>query len=76
MIEAGRDPATPVALIENGTRADERILTGTLSGLGELVTREAVKGPAVIIVGEVARHARTSSAEVRALAAQAERSAA
>ncbi|MBA4803001.1 MAG: uroporphyrinogen-III C-methyltransferase [Euryhalocaulis sp.] len=76
MIEAGRDPATPVALIENGTRADERILTGTLSGLGELVTREAVKGPAVIIVGEVARHARTSSGELRALAAQAERSAA
>ncbi|TRO96628.1 uroporphyrinogen-III C-methyltransferase [Glycocaulis profundi] len=62
LIEGGRDAATPVAVIENGTRPDERVLTGRLDDLAGLVAREAVTGPAVIIVGEVAR-----AAEARAL---------
>ena len=45
----------PVAIIENGTRADQRVVTGSLSQLTELVTVEGVVGPAVIVIGEVAR---------------------
>ena len=37
LIAAGRAPATPVAIVENGSRPDERIITGTLGDLGGLV---------------------------------------
>ena len=61
MIEAGRDAATPVALIENGSLANERRITGTLGELAELVTREAISGPTIIIIGETAAFAAARS---------------
>ena len=57
LIAAGRAPATPVAIVENGTRPDERVLTGRLDDLGGLVARHAVTGPAMLFVGEVAAFA-------------------
>lgn len=57
LIEAGRAPATPVAVIENGTRRDERILTTTLTDLAAAIARDGIAGPALIVVGEVARYA-------------------
>ena len=36
LLGAGTDPATPVAIIENGTRPDERISTGRLADLARL----------------------------------------
>ena len=57
LIRHGMSPATPVAIIENGTRADQRVVTGRLSGLAELVTAKGITGPAIIVVGEVARAA-------------------
>jgi uroporphyrin-III C-methyltransferase/precorrin-2 dehydrogenase/sirohydrochlorin ferrochelatase len=54
LIAAGRDASTPVAVIENGTRADQRVLTASLGGLGALVRDAAIKGPALLVVGEVA----------------------
>jgi uroporphyrin-III C-methyltransferase/precorrin-2 dehydrogenase/sirohydrochlorin ferrochelatase len=71
LMAAGRDGATPVAVIENGTRADQRVLTGTLSGLGGLVSGHSVRGPALLVVGEVAADAEAAEAfeEFAALAA-------
>lgn len=69
LIAAGRDPATPVAIVENGTRPDERVLTGRLDDLGGLVRRHAVTGPAILFVGEVAAFARPAAAPVREAAA-------
>lgn len=54
LIGAGRDAATPVAVIENGTRPEQRIVTGTLGGLGALVRDHAIRNPALLVVGEVA----------------------
>ena len=54
LIAAGRDRATPVAVIENGTRPDQRIVTGTLGGLGALVQAHGIVNPALLVVGEVA----------------------
>lgn len=54
LIAAGRAPSTPVAVVENGTRPDERVLTGRLDDLGALVRRHQVTGPAILFVGEVA----------------------
>jgi uroporphyrin-III C-methyltransferase/precorrin-2 dehydrogenase/sirohydrochlorin ferrochelatase len=53
LIAHGRDPATPVAVIENGTRADQRTLYGRLDGLADLLRDNAVRAPALLVIGEV-----------------------
>jgi uroporphyrin-III C-methyltransferase len=49
----GLTPDAPVAVIENAARPEMRVLRGLLAGLPQLVEREAVKSPALIIIGEV-----------------------
>lgn len=57
LIADGVSPDLPVAVLENGTRADMRTLRTLLADLGDMVEREAVISPALIVVGEVASHA-------------------
>ena len=57
LIADGVSPAIPVAVLENGTRTDMRTLRTLLADLGEMVAREKVKSPALIVVGEVAAYA-------------------
>ena len=54
IIHAGRAPSTPVAVIENGTRDNEIRVFGTLSELAHLIQRAGIKGPALLVIGEVA----------------------
>jgi uroporphyrinogen III methyltransferase/synthase len=55
LISNGRDPETPTALIQWGTRTDQKVVTGTLKDI-VVKTREAKLGPpAIIVVGEVVR---------------------
>jgi uroporphyrin-III C-methyltransferase len=54
LMRHGRDPQTPVAIIEQGTTADQRIITGTLADIGKIAQAQGVRPPAVIVVGEVA----------------------
>jgi uroporphyrin-III C-methyltransferase / precorrin-2 dehydrogenase / sirohydrochlorin ferrochelatase len=54
LIGAGRDGATPVAIVENGTLPGQRTTTGTLASIGALAAVAGVKAPAVLVVGEVA----------------------
>lgn len=56
LIADGASPDLPVAVLENGTREDFRALRTLLTDLGDLVHREQVKSPALLIVGEVARY--------------------
>lgn len=49
----GLAPDMPVAVIENAARPEMRVLRGLLAGLPDLVEREAVKSPALIVIGEV-----------------------
>lgn len=58
LIENGRSAATPVAVIEKGTTADEKVLKGRLADLGTLIRAGGVAGPALLFVGEVAAKAR------------------
>jgi uroporphyrin-III C-methyltransferase len=51
----GRPAHTPVAVIEQGTYANERTVTGTLGDIAEIATREGVGAPATIVIGEVVR---------------------
>ena len=56
----GLAPDVPLAVVENAARADMRVLRGPLAALPELVARERVRSPALIIIGEVtARDDRT-----------------
>ena len=55
LIEHGRAKTTPVAIVENGTRHNQRVITGTLSELATLIDKEAVQSPALLIIGEVAQ---------------------
>jgi uroporphyrin-III C-methyltransferase/precorrin-2 dehydrogenase/sirohydrochlorin ferrochelatase len=54
LMEHGRAPETPIAIIENGTRPDERVLVGTLESVPSLVRTARVGAPALIVIGEVA----------------------
>ncbi|NEA85981.1 uroporphyrinogen-III C-methyltransferase [Streptomyces sp. SID7958] len=53
LIEHGKSPDTPVALVQEGTTAAQRRVDATLATVGETVVREEVRPPAVIVIGEV-----------------------
>jgi len=53
LVTNGRDPATPVALIREGTRPAQEVISGTLADIVEKVAEAGFKPPAVIVVGEV-----------------------
>ncbi|UHQ22321.1 siroheme synthase CysG [Lysobacter sp. 5GHs7-4] len=54
LIAHGRAPSTPFALIENGSRANQRTVVGTLAELPDAALAHGVRSPALLIVGEVA----------------------
>ncbi|WP_258130329.1 siroheme synthase CysG [Achromobacter anxifer] len=54
LLDHGRSPHTPFALIENGSRPEQRVLSGTLEQLPALAAEHAIRSPALLIVGEVA----------------------
>ncbi|MCZ8063222.1 siroheme synthase CysG [Silanimonas sp.] len=54
LIAHGRAPTTPFALVENGSRANQRVVLGTLADLPERAIAENVRSPALLILGEVA----------------------
>ncbi|MGB3165610.1 MAG: SAM-dependent methyltransferase, partial [Alteraurantiacibacter sp.] len=49
----GLAPDMPVAVIENACRPQQRVLRGPLAALPDIVEREAVQSPALIVIGEV-----------------------
>jgi uroporphyrin-III C-methyltransferase len=53
LIADGVSPDTPVAVIERATRPNERALRTLLTDLGDMIEREGVQSPAIIIVGDV-----------------------
>jgi uroporphyrin-III C-methyltransferase / precorrin-2 dehydrogenase / sirohydrochlorin ferrochelatase len=53
LVAHGVSPQMPVALIQQGTTEKQRVLTGNLSNIVELVEQERPKPPTLIIVGEI-----------------------
>ncbi len=49
----GRSADTPAALIQQGTTVNQRVFTGTLANLPQLVADHEVHAPTLVIVGEV-----------------------
>ena len=54
LLLAGMDPQLPFALVENGSRPQQRVIAGTLAVLPETARHHHVQSPALLIVGEVA----------------------
>lgn len=55
LVAAGRDPATPVAVIASGTTERQETVTGTLADIVAAVRARGLEPPALVVVGEVVR---------------------
>jgi len=53
LIEHGRSPQTPAAIIQEATRPGQRIVVGTLATLASEAQNAGLRAPTVIVVGEV-----------------------
>jgi len=53
LLEGGLNPATPVAIIEQGTSKHQRTVTGELGTVSREAAQKKVQPPAVIVIGEV-----------------------
>jgi len=54
LLESGREPSTPIAVISSGTLPEQRSVVGTISDIAEKTRVLDVQTPATIVVGEVA----------------------
>jgi uroporphyrin-III C-methyltransferase/precorrin-2 dehydrogenase/sirohydrochlorin ferrochelatase len=72
LIGSGRDPATPVTIVIEGSLPEERMISGRLSDLGLLIRVHRVETPAMLFIGRTAglpivkRSAAPALAEVAA----------
>ncbi len=53
LIQHGRSPDTPVSVIADGTMPTQRTINSTLGQVEGMVTREGIRPPAIIVVGDV-----------------------
>lgn len=53
LIAGGKNPATPAAVIENGTTFRQRVVSGDLAEIASIAAAAGVCSPAVLVVGEV-----------------------
>jgi len=61
----GMDPGIPVAVIERGCSAAQRVTVGRLCTIADLARRRGVVSPAVIVIGAVASFARDTEIPTR-----------
>lgn len=54
LMDAGREPGTPVSCIASGTTDRERLVRGTLKTIADAVDRENLHPPVVTVIGETA----------------------
>lgn len=55
LVDNGRDPDTPVAVIERGLRPDQRVTIGNLRTIADISKSRNVRPPAIIVIGDVVR---------------------
>ncbi len=54
LIAAGRDASEPAAVVQDGTLAAQRTVSGTLQTIARLAEQQRVRAPSVTVVGPVA----------------------
>jgi uroporphyrin-III C-methyltransferase len=55
LVKHGKSIDTPVAVIERGTRPDQRVTIGTLADIVGLCKQRNVKAPAITVIGDVVK---------------------
>ena len=55
LLEHGMAADTPAAIVQQGTMPEQKTYAGTVGTLTEIVSRNDIKPPSMIIIGEVAR---------------------
>lgn len=55
LVAHGLPSSTPVAVVEKGTTAEQRVVTGTLGNITTLAQGEGIRPPTLVIVGEVVK---------------------
>lgn len=55
LIAHGRDKNTPVALIERGTRQDQRVFVADLATINQILSNKEIHAPTLFIVGDVVK---------------------
>jgi uroporphyrin-III C-methyltransferase len=55
LMKYGKSVDTPVAVIERGTRPDQRVTIGTLADIVALCKQRKVKAPAITVIGDVVK---------------------
>ena len=68
---AGRDPATPVAIVENATLPNQRVVRTRLERMANDLTKSGIAGPALLLIGEAIESA--DGADMAAYAAAADK---
>ena len=63
LMQAGLPSETTVAVIENASRSDRRLLHGTLKDLPSLEFRTELTGPVMVIIGEAVAGANFDHSE-------------
>lgn len=53
LIEHGRSADTPVALVQDATGSNQKVVTGDLTDIADLAESNNIVSPAIVIVGEV-----------------------
>ncbi len=53
LLAHGRPADTPVAVVQNGTTKEQRVFTGTLDEIADIVATHHVHPPAVVVIGDV-----------------------
>jgi uroporphyrin-III C-methyltransferase / precorrin-2 dehydrogenase / sirohydrochlorin ferrochelatase len=53
LLRNGRNPDTPVSVIADGTMPTQRTINSTLEQVEGMVTREGIRPPAIVVVGDV-----------------------
>lgn len=55
LVAAGRDPATPAAVVSRGTLPDQQVVGSALADIPAVAEGADLPGPALLVVGEVVR---------------------
>ena len=55
LLDGGLPPTTPFAAVQNATLPTQRTARGSLAGMVEVLAREGIASPAILVIGEVTR---------------------
>jgi uroporphyrinogen III methyltransferase/synthase len=53
VIKYGRDPHTPVAVVRWASTSEQRTVVGNLENIAEVVRKNSIKPPSLVVIGEV-----------------------